>query len=52
MPPQQPDRLPDLVDNTLDFRAHGCCSMTIREPKGNVRLSSRQGGEALPAQPE
>jgi hypothetical protein len=23
MPPQQPDRLLDLVDDVLDFRAHG-----------------------------
>jgi len=23
MPPQQPDRLPDLVDDVLYFRAHG-----------------------------
>jgi hypothetical protein len=23
MPPQQPDRLLDLVDDLLDFRAHG-----------------------------
>jgi hypothetical protein len=23
MPPQQPDRLLDLIDQLLDFRAHG-----------------------------
>jgi hypothetical protein len=28
MPPQQPDRLLDLIDQLLDFRAHG----SIRQP--------------------
>jgi hypothetical protein len=34
MPPQQPDRLLDVLDNRLDFRAHGLISPEIRE--GNL----------------
>jgi hypothetical protein len=44
MPPQQPDRLLDLVDNRLNFRAHGL-DPGIRGPERNVRTAQRQGGD-------
>jgi hypothetical protein len=32
MPPQQPDRLLDLIDNSLDFRAHGQPASSLDAP--------------------
>src|SRR5262245_48481186 len=43
MPPQQPDRLLDLVDNGRDFRAHDPVRMTIPCRERNVPAIRRQG---------
>jgi hypothetical protein len=32
MPPQQPDRLLDLFDKTLDFSAHGFSNLRPQPP--------------------
>jgi hypothetical protein len=46
MPPQQGDRLPDLVDNILRFRAHGW----LFDPVAEMALwSARYIGTAPPA---
>jgi hypothetical protein len=39
MPPQQPDRLLDVIDEGLDFRAHdGCSEARFTDPDGSAQL--------------
>src|SRR4051812_50063549 len=44
MPPQQPNRLLDVIDNGLDFGAHGFTRMIPSRPEPNDRPGWRQGG--------
>src|SRR4051812_45956916 len=44
MPPQQPNRLLDVIDNGLDFGAHGFTRMIRLRPEPNVRPGRGQGG--------
>jgi hypothetical protein len=47
MPPQQRNRLLDLVDNLLDFRAHGCSDkgfLALPPADVSAAQAARNGG--------